>query len=424
MREKLAISGGEPVIKNKFEVFNKIGDEEINGVMEVMKTGMLSKFIGDWKPEFYGGDKVQELESNWNNYFKVKNSISVNSWTSGLICAVGSLDIEPQDEIIVPTWTMAATASCVLVWNAIPVFCDINPFTFNIEPKEIEKKITKKTKAIIAVDIHGMSCDIDEIMELADAYNLIVISDSAQAIGANYKEKKAGTIAHIGGYSLNRFKHIHTGEGGVIVTNNDEYAERMRLIRNHADAVSARRKIKKINNLIGFNFRMGEIEAAIAIEQLKKLDKIVLSRKKVAFKITDGIKSLNGIKTPFVPVDRDHIYYIYPILIDEWKIGVSAKKLCKALNAEGVSIGSNYINVHTYPTYSERIAYGNSHYPWVSDSSESQILYKKGDCPVAEGFNEKGFLSMQLCSFEYHEKDIELVIDSFHKVWNNLDQLK
>ena len=166
---------------------------------------------------------------------------------------------------------------------------------------------------------------------------------------AQFIKAKTGTLAHIGGFSLNRFKHIQTGEG-VIVTDDDDFAERMQMIRNHADAVANRRKTVNIKNLIGFNFRMGEIEAAIGYEQLKKLDKIVLGRQKVAKKFTEGLGQLTGLSTPFYSEDRDHILFTYPI-IDEKKTGVTARKICEALQAEGVSVGSSYIDVHLYPTY-------------------------------------------------------------------------
>ena len=150
--------------------------------------------------------------------------------------AIGALDIEPGDEIIVPTWTMCASATAILHWNAIPVFADIDPENFCISPSSIESNISPFTKAIMAVDIFGQSADIDQIMSIAKKHNLKVISDTAQSPGAIYKNKLAGTLSHIGGYSLNYHKHIHTGEGGVLVTNDDNLANRMRLIRNHGEA--------------------------------------------------------------------------------------------------------------------------------------------------------------------------------------------
>lgn len=420
---KLAINGGTKLIQTDFEIFNNIGHEEIDAVTRVLKTGRLSNFVGDWEPDFYGGEQVQEFEKLWCEHFDVKHAITVNSWTSGLICAVGSLDIEPQDEIIMPPWTMAATASAVLVWNAIPVFCDIDPQTFTIDPKKIEQKINSRTKAIISVDIHGMSADVDAIMSIAKKYNLKVISDSAQAIGATYKGKNVGTITDIGGFSLNRFKHIHTGEGGVIVTDNEILADRMQMLRNHADAVVASRKTNKINNLIGFNFRMGEIEAAIGIEQLKKLDLIVESRQRFAKQLTEGLSGLQGLEIPDVPTDRTHTYYTFPIKINEDILGVSSKKIRDALEAEGVSIGNSYINLHLYPTYQKKIAYGTKGFPWISDSHQSTANYEIGTCPVSEGYNAGGYLTIECCRYKYSELETKLIIEAFYKVWDNLGEL-
>ena len=192
----------------KFKKHNPIGIEEINAVNEVLRSGILSDFLGFESEKFYGGKKVLEFEDYAKRYFNVSHAISVNSWTSGLICAVGSLDIEPGDEIIVTPWTMTASATAILHWNAIPVFSDIDLDTFNLDPKSLKKNISKYTKAIIVADIFGQSADMEEIMMIAKNHNIKVISDSAQSPGAIYKEKFAGTIADIGGFSLNYHKHI------------------------------------------------------------------------------------------------------------------------------------------------------------------------------------------------------------------------
>lgn len=425
MKSKLAILGGDKVIKNPLKKFNRIGTEEIHAVNDVLKSGNLSSFIGDWEPDFFGGRKVLEFEEAWSNYFNVKHSITVNSWTSGLICAVGALDIEPGDEVIIPTWTMAASASCVLVWNAIPVFTDIDQRTFNIDPKKIEEKITSRTKAILSVDIFGLPADMDAIMSIAKKHNLKVISDTAQAPGALYKNKKAGTISHIGGFSLNYHKHIHTGEGGVIVTDDDDLAFRMKLIRNHADAVAGGKKMEKINNLIGFNFRLGEIECAIGIEQLKKLDSIIASRVHAANRLTEGIKDLEGLTSPFIPNGSTHVYYNYPLLVDEKKLGISAKNICLALSAEGFSCGNSYINVHKYPTYQKKIAYGMGGYPWKIGSKISNVNYNENQHKVAESYSRgEGYIGADFCNYEFDDSEIDLYIRCIQKVWDNLSELK
>ena len=200
--------------------------------------------MGCWHDDFYGGLKVREFEQVVADYFCVKHAVTVNSWTSGLITAVGAIGIEPGDEVIVTPWTMSATATAILHWNAIPVFADIDPDNYNLDPKSIEANITPYTKAIMVADIFGQSADMVEIMAIAKQHDLKVISDTAQAPGALYKGRYAGTCGHVGGYSLNYHKHIHTGERGILVTDDDGIAERLRLIRNHGEVVVGERVIR------------------------------------------------------------------------------------------------------------------------------------------------------------------------------------
>ena len=276
--KKLALHGGPKTITKPFKRYNPIGKEEVAAAKKVVESGVLSKFLGCWDPDFYGGPMVQKFEPACEKYFKAKHAVTVNSWTSGLIAAVGAIGIEPGDEVIVSPWTMCASATAILHWNAIPVFADIEPDTFCINPKAVEANITPHTKAIMAIDIFGQSADMDALMTIASKYGLKVISDTAQAPGAIYKGKYAGTIAHVGGYSLNYHKHIHTGEGGILVTDDDKIAERMQLIRNHAEAVVGDKGVINLSNMIGHNFRLGEIESAMGIEQIKKLKKLVRER--------------------------------------------------------------------------------------------------------------------------------------------------
>src|SRR5690349_347103 len=234
---RLALFGGPKTIQTPFKRYNPIGAEEVEAARKVVESGVLSQFLGCWDPDFYGGPKVQEFERQCEAYFGVKHAVTVNSATSGLIAAVGAIGIEPGDEVIVSPWTMCASAAAILHWNAIPIFADIEPETFCLDPQAVEANITPYTKAIMAVDIFGHSADMDALMAIARTRGLKVISDAAQAPGARFKGKYAGTCADVGCYSLNYHKHIHTGEGGILVTENDDLAERLRLIRNHAEAV-------------------------------------------------------------------------------------------------------------------------------------------------------------------------------------------
>ena len=424
-KKKLALFGGEKAVKSKLNRFNTIGLEEAAAVSDVLKTGVLSKYLGCWDEDFYGGPKVKEFEKACSKYFDVKYALAVNSWTSGLICAVGAIDIEPGDEIIVSTWTMCASATAIIHWNAIPVFADIEDKTFNISMESVVKNITNKTKAILAIDIFGHPCDYDGLMKICDEYNLILISDSAQAPGSIYKNQITGTGSHVGGFSLNYHKHIHTGEGGILVTNDKNIYDKMSLIRNHGEAVIREMKFNDQVNILGYNFRMGEIEASIGIEQLKKLSGIVKRKQEIAKILSKGLKNIEGLKTPFLEDNCTHSYYIYPLIIDKTKIKIRREIIINALEKEGLEgLMSGYANIHLLPMYQNKIAYGKNGFPWNYEKTRKNISYKKGICPVAEELNEETFIGIEICLFEYTDLNLSEMIMAFKKVFNSLDKIK
>jgi len=422
---KLALLGGPKTIQTAFKRYNPIGAEEVEAAKQVVETGVLSQFLGAWHEDFYGGPKVREFERQCAEYFGVKHAITVNSWTSGLIAAVGAIGIEPGDEVIVTPWTMSATATAILHWNAIPVFADIDPETFNIDPKSVEANITPYTKAIIVADIFGQSADMDALTAIAAKHGLKVISDTAQAPGALYKGKYAGTLADVGGYSLNYHKHIHTGEGGILVTDHDDIAERLQLIRNHAEAVVGNKGVTDMSNMLGHNFRLGEIECAIGIEQLKKLKSFVASRQRAAERLTQALNGLPGLRTPVVNADCTHVYYVYPMVLDVERLGVPRARLIKALEAEGVSgLAAGYTNIHLLPVYQQKIAYGSKGFPWASDICRREVNYQKGICPVAERLHESTYLGFAMCMHELADEEVDLIGRAFWKVWEQMDSLK
>ena len=286
---KLAILGGKKVRSKPFPDYNHIGKAEIEAVNKVMRSGKLSRFLARWSDDFYGGPLVKRFEKIWRKTYKVKHAVSVNSATSGLYAAVGAAGIGPGDEVIVSPFTMSASATCVLIYNAIPVFADIQEDIFNLSPKSIEERITPYTRAIVVVHIIGHPADMDSIMEIAKRHNLKVIEDCAQAPLTKYKGRYAGTIGDIGIYSLNYHKHIHTGEGGVVVTNDSKLYDRLALIRNHGEIAATARGLDDIVNILGFNYRLTEIQAAIGIEQIKKLPDLLKQSFKNASYIADKL---------------------------------------------------------------------------------------------------------------------------------------
>jgi dTDP-4-amino-4,6-dideoxygalactose transaminase len=425
MEQRLAIFGGEKSFSEEVDRYNSIGVEELLAAQEVVKSGLLSQYLGEWGSDFYGGPKVKEFEISWSEYFKIKHSVCVNSCTSGLMVALGAIGLEPGDEVIVSPWTMSATATSILVWNAIPVFADIEPYTFNLDPISIEKNITKYTKAIVVTNIFGHAAQLNEIMAIARKYNLKVIEDNAQAPGAIYYDKYAGCVSDIGVFSLNYHKHIHTGEGGMCVTNDNDLAERMQLIRNHAEAVVEGKGVKNLVNMIGFNFRMGEVEAAIGIEQLKKLPSIINEKVGWSERISEGLMKLEGLNIPVVKKYCTHVYYAYPMTIDENITKVHRDRIYQALVAEGVpALGREYVNLHLYPMYQNKIAYGSNGFPWSSDFYKGNVTYNKGICPIAESMNDRRFLSIGIGLIRLNEESCNSIVESFKKVWRHIDSLK
>ena len=429
----LAINGGKKVRTKEFEAYNTIGREEEEAAIRVLRSGKLSTFLGTWHDDFYGGVEVRSLESEWAEYFGVKHAISVNSATSGLFCAVGATGIEPGDEVIVSAYTMSASAVAAVVYGAIPVFADIEEDYYCLDVNAIEKLITKKTKAIIVVDIFGQVYDVHAINTLAKKYNLIVVEDAAQAPGASLDNKFAGTFGDMGVYSLNYHKHIHAGEGGVIVTDNDELADRLYLIRNHAEAVLDARGFKdkkELTNMVGFNYRLSELHAAIAREQLKKLDMLIETRIENALYLNDQLANIDFLTTTKIRKNSTHAFYVQPFQFDAKKAGVSRAKFVQALKAElpatklrdesDVLIGAGYVKpLYLQPMYQEKIAFGSKGYPFnLSDRS-----YEKGLCPVTELMHEERLITHELMRPPAIRDDLDDVVRAFYKVAENLNEL-
>jgi dTDP-4-amino-4,6-dideoxygalactose transaminase len=421
---QLAINGGPPVRTKPYPAYVTIGEEEKRAVAEVLDSTVLSKFLGTWSPDFYGGPRVQKLEREWEQYFHVRHAVTVNSATSGLNAAVGAAGVGPGDEVIVSPYTMTASAACVLVYNAIPVFADIDPETFCISARTIRQRLTPRTKAIVVVDIFGHPFDQHGVMALAREHNLIVIEDAAQAPGALYHGRHAGTLAHLGVFSLNYHKVIHTGEGGVVVTDDDNLADRLQLIRNHAEVVVKDKGVENIVNMLGFNYRMTEIEAAIGSEQLKKLERLLVPRVEAANYLTERLSGLPGLTPPLTRPGIRHSYYAYALRYDERQTGIPRNKFVAALKAEGIPMSQGYVEpIYLQPLYQRRTVYGTSGCPFTCSFNKSDVSYEKGICPVAERMHYEELMAADLCHANVTRHDLDDVVAAFQKVLEHAKEM-
>lgn len=427
---KLAIHGGETVRKKKFPAYRIMGEEEKKEVDRIIDSGVLSRYLGCWHADFYGGPEVQAFEKEWAEYFGVKHAIAVNSCTSGLQAAVGAIGISPGDEVIVSPYSMVISATAPLWYGAIPVFADIEEEYFCLDPKLIEERITPYTKAIIAVDIFGQPYEAEAISDIAQKHNLKVIEDCAQAPLARYRDRYAGNLGDIGVFSLNYHKHIHTGEGGIIVTNNDELAERMRLIRNHAEAVVEDKGVQNLVNMVGFNFRLTEIQAAIGRVQLKKLERLVNERIANCNYLAGKISQFPGIRSPKVREGATHVYYQQPFLFDEKIVGINRDRFIEAVRAElpvtelreleGTKLECGYTKpLYLLPLFQKKVAFGAKGYPFVSEFYKGAVNYDKGLCPVAERMYEKELFTNEFIRPPVSHDDLDDVVKAFHKVYEN-----
>lgn len=432
---KLAIFGGKKVRTKPFPAYNNIGKEEESAAVRVLRSGVLSGYIGAWHKKFYGGDEVQDFEKAWSKYFKVKHAIAVNSATSGIYSAVGACGIGPADEVIVSPYSMTCSATAPLIYGAIPVFADIEDEYFCLSASSIEKKITKRTRAIIVVDIFGQPYDADAINEIAKKHKLLVIEDAAQALGAKYRDKYAGTLADIGIFSLNFHKHIHTGEGGVVVTNDDKLAERVRMIRNHAESVvDSRPDFDSLINMVGFNYRMTELVAAIGKIQLKKLKKILQQRKDNVDYLSKRLGKIPCLKLPKTRNDATHSYYYQPLIYNKEESHVPRNVFVDAVKAElsvyklreteGVTLGKGYVKpIYLLPLFQKKIAFGGSGWPWANPGYKGKADYTKGICPITEKMWGETLITNELFKPPMTKKDLDDVADAFEKVWEYKQEL-
>jgi len=380
---------------NKFIPYGKqwINQEDIDSVVSVLKSDWLTT-----------GPMVDKFEKAFADYVGSKYAVAVSSGTAALHTAAFAAGISKGDEVITTPMTFAASANCVLYQGGKPVFADIDKKTYNINPNEIEKKITKKTKAIIPVDYTGQPCELDVINEIAEKQNLTVIEDASHAVGAKYKGKKIGSISDLSIFSFHPVKHMTTGEGGMITTDSKELYGKMLLFRNHGITKNEDDFNSKSDGnwfyeqqLLGFNYRITDLQCALGLSQLKKIDEFIKRRREIVKKYNDSFEKVEEITIPVHPEYIDPSWHLYVIQLNLEKLLIDRKKVFDQLRKNKVGVQVHYIPVYFHPYY-------------------QKLGYKKGLCPNAEWLYTRS-ISLPLFP-KMNDNDVDFVIETVKNVVN------
>jgi perosamine synthetase len=363
--DRLAIDGGVPVRRTLLPYGRQSVDkDDIAAVVQVLQSDWLTT-----------GPKVAALEAAWATRVSASHAVAVSSGTAALHAAAFAAGIGPGDQVIVTPLTFAASANCVLYQGGIPVFADIQPDTLNIDPTAVEATITSRTRAIVAVDYSGQPTDLDELRAIAHRHDLCLIEDAAHAIGATYKGQPVGAISDLTTFSTHPVKHVTTGEGGLITTNDGQLAERMRWFRNHGITTDHRQRAEKgawfyEMVTLGYNYRLTDISCALGLSQLGKLDVWLARRRAIALCYTQAFADLPAVRPLTTRADREAAWHIYPILLEKAHLRVDRGQMFAALRAENIGVNVHYIPVYWHPYYVD-------------------MGYRRGLCPESESAYER-----------------------------------
>jgi len=404
--DKLAVHGGVPVKTTPFGTGKRFGDEELQELREALEQNTLF---------YHHGHKVRQFLDKFNHMYGCRYSVAASSGTAALHVALGTAGITVGDEVITSPITDMGTVIGILYQNAIPVFADVDPHTYNLDVASVESRITSRTKAIIVVHLAGNPCDMDGIMALARKYKLTVIEDCAQSYLARYKGRLAGTIGEYGCFSTNDFKHISTGDGGIVTINSGEEHD-YRKAHAFADKNYERfgSTVQRGIETIAPNFRMTELQGAVGIAQLNKLTWICERRHAIGERITAGIRGLTGIEPPLVRNDDVCTYWFYMFRIDPDLYDRAA--FSAALAAEGIPNQAGYIPEPVYmaPLFQQRQAYPGSRFPFELSGTD----YARGSCPAAEQVLHTA-VRIAVSEF-YTDEDADQIIAAIRKVAHGL----
>lgn len=369
-QQALAVLGGTPVRQSNLPYGRQsIDEDDIEAVVQVLRS--------DW---ITTGPKVDEFEEAVAELVGAKFAVAFSSGTAALHGAAFAAELGPGDEAITTPMTFCATANCVLYMGATPVFADVDTDTLNINIQRIEELVTPRTKAILPVDYSGHPVDLDPLLALAEQRGLVVIEDAAHALGAEYKGRRVGSISHMTTFSFHPVKHITTGEGGMVTTDNLEFARRLKMFRSHGVDPEARRRQAEVSGpwfyemeALGFNYRLPDIACALGLSQLGRLDGNIARRREIAAFYSQSFAEVPGLIPPTELPDVRSAWHLYPIRLDLDRFTTGRKGIFEALRAENLLVNVHYIPVHLHPYYRERFGYHKGQYPVAEGAYETLI---------------------------------------------------
>jgi len=362
MQATLAVDGGAPV-RERFLPYGRqsLDDADIEAVVEVLKSDWLTT-----------GPKIAEFEERFAAWVGARHAVSFSSGTAALHGAAFAAGLAPGDEAITTPMTFCATANCILYPGALPVFADVSADTLNIDPVEVSQRITSRTKAIIAVDYAGHPAELEELRTLAKARGALLIEDACHALGAEYRGKRVGSIADMTVFSFHPVKHVTTGEGGMVTTDDAPLAETLRRFRNHGISSEARERQESEQwfyemVLLGFNYKLTDIACALGLSQLNKSEANLVRRREIAARYNATFRDLPEIMVPAVLGGVDPAWHLYPIRLKLEALAAGRDDIFRALRAENIGVNVHYIPVHRHPYYRERFDNRDS-YPVAEDA--------------------------------------------------------
>ena len=364
----LALFGGEPVRTTLLPYGHQtLTEDDLQAVLDVLRS--------DW---ITTGPKIDEFEEVFAAYVGSKHAVSFSSGTAALHGAVAVAGVERGHEVITTPLTFCATANSVLYQQAVPKFADVTQDTLTLDPSEVERLVSRQTKAILPVDYAGHPADLDELLLLAEREGLVVIEDAAHALGARYRSRSVGSVSHMTVFSFHPVKHLTTGEGGMVTTDNDTYARQLRSFRNHGIDVDARARQTTGQwyyemKTLGYNYRLTDIGCALGLSQMPRLNKNIERRREIAKLYKENFQTLDALRLPFIRPDSESSWHLYPVRINLKVVQGTRDEIFQALRAEGIGVNMHYIPVYLHPYYQARFAGQDTSCP-VAERSYKELI--------------------------------------------------